>query len=189
MLKGEFINSCNSVNDVIQRWKIIKQEPQITLWIDYKNLRLQLQVQLLQNIDDDQMNFDFQHRNQVIIQFISQFYNQWQVKLGTLLSLNECRAIANNGIPVKGDSHLLLIGESDTGKSSIIRNANIISEKGLGTTQAGLTQSFIKEGSDWIIEAGQYCIGEFNLLNQQSQQALELQTISSNKAGSSMQFY
>ena len=66
---------------------------------------------------------------------------------------------SNNGITVRGDSHLLLIGEPGTGKSTFLRNACTISEKsiyvnGIGTTQAGLTLSFVKEGSDWMIEAG-----------------------------------
>ncbi|CAD8185023.1 unnamed protein product [Paramecium pentaurelia] len=206
MLEGEFVNSCNSGDDVIiggivtQRWKMIKQIPQITLWIDCKYLRLQNQLKLLQNIDNDQLNCTFQHRNQVINSFIPELCNQWQVKLGTLLSLIGGVTKSNNGITVRGDSHLLLIGEPGTGKSTFLRNACTISEKsiyvnGIGTTQAGLTLSFVKEGSDWMIEAGALvmadqglcCIDEFNLLNQQSQQsileALEQQTISSSKAG------
>ena len=45
----------------------------------------------------------------------------------------------NNGITVRGDSHLLLIGEPGTGKSTILRNACNISEKSIYVNGIGST--------------------------------------------------
>ena len=72
---------------------------------------------------------------------------------------------------------MLLIGEPGTGKSSILKSISDICAKsiytnGIGCTQAGLTVSYVKEGSEWIIEAGALvmadmgvcCIDEFNLI-------------------------
>lgn len=56
-----------------------------------------------------------------------------------LLSLIGGVTKTNNGITARGDSHLLLIGEPGTGKSTILRNACNISEKSLYVNGIGTT--------------------------------------------------
>lgn len=70
-----------------------------------------------------------------------------------------------------------MLGEPGTGKSSLLRFIGKVSSRsvyanGIGSSQAGLTVSYIREGSEWMVEAGALvladqgicCIDEFNLL-------------------------
>lgn len=54
---------------------------------------------------------------------------------------------------------MLLIGEPGTGKSTILKYVTELAPKavytnGIGSSSAGLTMSYVKEGNDWMIEAG-----------------------------------
>ncbi len=54
---------------------------------------------------------------------------------------------------------MLLIGDPGTGKSVLIQEAYALAERsfftnGIGTSAAGLSVSYYKEGNDWMIEAG-----------------------------------
>lgn len=54
---------------------------------------------------------------------------------------------------------MLLIGEPGTGKSVLLKEAASLAERsfftnGIGTSSAGLSVSYYKDGADWAIEAG-----------------------------------
>lgn len=68
-------------------------------------------------------------------------------------------SIHNEHTKIRGQSHVLLIGEPGTGKSVLIKEAANLAERsfftnGIGTSSAGLSVSYYKEGSDWTIEPG-----------------------------------
>jgi len=106
-----------------------------------------------------------------------------------------------DGSSVRGDFHILLVGDPGSGKSQILKRINIVAPKGRyisgkGISAAGLTAAVVKDEflRGWSLEAGAMvlatngicCIDEMDKMSQEDTSALheglENQTISISKA-------
>lgn len=138
-------------------------------------------------------------RNVLIDSIAPQLYGRSDEKLGLLLSMI-------GGVPINGKSrirgkiHILFVGDPGTGKSQLLRYAQKINSRsvmtsGVGTTGAGLTVSWFREQSEFVLEAGAlvladtgiWCIDEFGRIKKDDRasihEAMEQQTISVAKGG------
>ncbi|HEY6239179.1 MAG TPA: minichromosome maintenance protein MCM, partial [Thermoplasmata archaeon] len=108
-----------------------------------------------------------------------------------------------DGIRVRGDIHILLVGDPGTAKSQLLRYVADVAPRGIytsgkGATAAGLTAAAVKDdfaGGRWVLEAGMLVladggiavIDELDKMTPEDRsamhEALEQQTVSIAKAG------
>jgi replicative DNA helicase Mcm len=131
-------------------------------------------------------------------------YGMDAIKKTLLLQLfGGVRKITGDGTRIRGDIHLLLVGDPGTAKSQLLAYMHnlapraILTEGG-GSTKAGLTATAVKDDfseGQWVLEAGALvladqglaCVDEFDKMNENDRgsmhQAMEQQQISIAKAG------
>uniref|UniRef100_A0A8D1F473 DNA helicase MCM8 n=1 Tax=Sus scrofa TaxID=9823 RepID=A0A8D1F473_PIG len=126
------------------------------------------------------------------------------VKAGLALALfggSQKYADDKNRIPIRGDPHILVVGDPGLGKSQMLQAACSVAPRGVyvcgnTTTTSGLTVTLSKDSSsgDFALEAGALVLGdqgicgidEFDKMGNQHQallEAMEQQSISLAKAG------
>ncbi|KAH0513946.1 DNA helicase MCM8 [Microtus ochrogaster] len=117
------------------------------------------------------------------------------------LIVNQKYADDKNRIPIRGDPHILIVGDPGLGKSQMLQAACNVAPRGVyvcgnTTTSSGLTVTLSKDSSsgDFALEAGALVLGdqgicgidEFDKMGNQHQallEAMEQQSISLAKAG------
>ncbi|GMH34114.1 hypothetical protein BSKO_01948 [Bryopsis sp. KO-2023] len=131
-------------------------------------------------------------------------YGHELVKAGLLLSLmgGVRKHTGGNGkVPVRGDIHVLIVGDPGLGKSQLLQASCSASPRGIyvcgnTSTSTGLTVSVVRDGlsGDYVFEAGALvladggvcCIDEFDKMTADHQtllEAMEQQEVSVAKAG------
>ncbi|KAJ8387836.1 hypothetical protein AAFF_G00149850 [Aldrovandia affinis] len=131
-------------------------------------------------------------------------YGHLLVKAGLALALfGGCQRFADdkNRIPVRGDPHMLVVGDPGLGKSQMLQAVCNVAPRGIyvcgnTTTTSGLTVTLSRDSGsgDYALEAGALvlgdqgvcCIDEFDKMGNQHQallEAMEQQSISLAKAG------
>uniref|UniRef100_A0A8P4GNU5 DNA helicase MCM8 n=1 Tax=Dicentrarchus labrax TaxID=13489 RepID=A0A8P4GNU5_DICLA len=130
-------------------------------------------------------------------------YGQLVVKAALALVLfgGRQKHTGKNSVPVRGDPHILMVGDPGLGKSQMLQAVCNVAPRGIyvcgnSTSTAGLTVSLSKDAGtgDYALEAGALvladqglcCIDEFDKLGNQQQallEAMEQQSVSLAKAG------
>ncbi|AWP14594.1 putative DNA helicase MCM8 [Scophthalmus maximus] len=130
-------------------------------------------------------------------------YGQLLVKAALALTLfgGRQKHTDKNSVPVRGDPHILMVGDPGLGKSQMLQAVCNVAPRGIyvcgnSTSTTGLTVSLSRDSGtgDFALEAGALvladqglcCIDEFDKLGHQQQallEAMEQQSVSLAKAG------
>ncbi|XP_057718737.1 probable DNA helicase MCM8 [Arachis stenosperma] len=141
---------------------------------------------------------------QILQSICPSIYGHELVKAGITLALFggvRKHSMDPNKVPVRGDIHVIIVGDPGLGKSQLLQAAAAVSPRGIyvcgnATTKAGLTVAVVKDNmtSDYAFEAGAMvladsglcCIDEFDKMSSEHQallEAMEQQCVSIAKAG------
>uniref|UniRef100_A0ACD5U2I4 Uncharacterized protein n=1 Tax=Avena sativa TaxID=4498 RepID=A0ACD5U2I4_AVESA len=165
-----------------------------------------------ESFTDKDLEFIFEYNNehgpdlfrQILHSFCPSIYGHELVKAGITLALFgavQKHSMDQNKVPIRGDIHVIIVGDPGLGKSQLLKAAASVSPRGIyvcgnTTTNAGLTVAVVKDSmtSDYAFEAGAMvladrglcCIDEFDKMSAEYQsllEAMEQQCVSVAKAG------